>query len=81
MILEYLLNKIQKANYELIDGGKRYYGEIPGLRGVWATGKSLEQCRVNLLETLEGWLTLRLKKNLPLPKLKAGDRKKIAVYV
>ncbi|MEK9132326.1 MAG: type II toxin-antitoxin system HicB family antitoxin [Patescibacteria group bacterium] len=81
MILEYLLEQIQKAQYELIDKGKRYYGEIPNLRGVWATGKSLEECRANLLETLEGWLTIRLKKNLALPKLKTRERKKIAVYV
>ena len=81
MILEYLLEQIQKARYELIDEGKRYYGEVSELRGVWATGKSLEECRANLLETLEAWLTIRLKKNLALPKLKSRERKKIAMYV
>ena len=81
MILEYLLEQIHKARYELIDGGKCYYGKISGLRGVWATGKSLEECRANLLETLEGWLTIRLRKNLDLPKLKTRERKKIAMYV
>lgn len=59
---------LANAKYELIDGGKTFYGEIPQLKGVWAEGPTLEKCRQNLLETMEGWLILRLKKNLPIPK-------------
>jgi len=54
----------------MIDGGKRFYGEIKGLRGVWAVGKTLEECRRNLVTTIEGWLIVRLKKNLPIPHFK-----------
>lgn len=54
----------------MIDGGKRFYGEITALRGVWAVGKTLEECRQNLMTTIEGWLVLRLKKNLPIPNFK-----------
>ena len=68
MLHEYLYSQLNKAKYELIDGGERYYGEIRELNGVWATGKTLEECRQNLIETLEGWLVLRLKKNLPVPR-------------
>jgi predicted RNase H-like HicB family nuclease len=70
MIFDYLTYQLSKARYELIEGGKRYYGEIPGVQGVWAAGKTLEECRHNLLEVLEGWLVLRLKKNLAIPDLK-----------
>lgn len=68
MIQDYLNSYLKKADYEIIDDGKRFYGEIKELRGVWAVGKTLEDCRQNLLSTLEGWLILRLRKNLPVPK-------------
>jgi len=69
---EYYLNK---AKYELIEDGKTYYGEISSLKGVWATGKTLEECRYNLLNTLEGWIILRLRKNLPIPNFKVPLKK------
>ena len=70
MFQEFISSYLKKAKYELIEEGKTYYGEIPGLKGVWATGKTLEECRKNLLETLEGWVILRLRKNLPIPNFK-----------
>ncbi|MCK4473716.1 type II toxin-antitoxin system HicB family antitoxin [Candidatus Parcubacteria bacterium] len=75
MFQEFLFFYLNKAKYELIEEGKTYYGEIPGLKGVWATGKSLEECRKKLLETLEGWVILRLKKNLPIPNFRIPYKK------
>jgi predicted RNase H-like HicB family nuclease len=75
MFQDFLSFYLNKAKYELIEKGKTYYGEIPELRGVWATGKTLEECRKNLLETLEGWVILRLRKNLPIPNFKIPCRK------
>lgn len=75
MIQDYLMHHINKARYEIIDGGKRYYGEIPGLKGVWATGNTLEECRRDLLSTLEGWLIIRLQKNLSVPGFKFTAQK------
>ena len=46
-----------------------YYGEIPNLKGVWATGRTLEECRKRLSEVIEGWIIIRLKKGLPIPPL------------
>ncbi|MBI5221085.1 MAG: type II toxin-antitoxin system HicB family antitoxin [Candidatus Liptonbacteria bacterium] len=70
MLIDFLSGQLRRAKYELIDEGRRYYGEIPGLRGVWAVGATLEECRASLLEVLEGWLILRLKRGLSVPKLK-----------
>jgi predicted RNase H-like HicB family nuclease len=70
MIQDFLTSNLNKARYEIIDGGKRFYGEIKGLRGVWAVGKTLEECRQNLMTTIEGWLIIRLKKNLPISNFK-----------
>ena len=75
MFQEFLTFYLNRAKYEIIDKGKTYYGEIPELRGVWATGKTLEECRKNILETLEGRLVLRLKNNLPIPNFRIPTKR------
>lgn len=70
MLNEYISKYLGKARYELIDGGKRFYAEIKELRGVWATGKTLEECRDNLYSALEGWLIFRLRRNLAIPNFR-----------
>jgi predicted RNase H-like HicB family nuclease len=71
MITEYIEAALLKARYELIEDGEPYYGEVPELAGVWATGKTLEECRRNLAEVIDGWLVVRLRKGLPIPPLGA----------
>ena len=46
---------LNKAKYEMIEDGKKFYAEIKDLRGVWAVGKTLEECRENLASTLGGF--------------------------
>ena len=75
MIKEFTKHYLNKAKYEMIDGGKKFYTEIKDLPGVWATGKTLEECRQNLAETLEGWLVLRLRKNLAVPNFEVLNYK------
>ena len=70
MLQDYFMFHLNKARYELIEGGKRYYGETPSLKGVWAIGGTLEECRQNLLSATEGWVIIRLQKNLPIPGFK-----------
>jgi len=53
----------------MIDDEEPYYGEVPELEGVWASGGTLEECRSNLAEVIDGWIVLRLKKGLPIPPL------------
>jgi hypothetical protein len=48
MLIEYIEEALKKAHYEIIEDKEPFYGEIPGLRGVWATAKTLEECRKNL---------------------------------
>ena len=75
MIQSYISHYLNKAKYEMIDNGKSFYAEIKDLRGVWATGKTLEECRNNLASTLEGWLILLLRKNLSIPNFKVPSMK------
>ena len=58
MILEYIQAALSRAQYEIIEDDEPYYGEIPELPGVWATGKTLEECRKNLAEVLDGWIVI-----------------------
>jgi len=67
MIQEYIEAALAKARYEIIKDEEPYYGEVPDLKGVWATGKTLEECRRRLIEVIEGWIIVRLRKNLPIP--------------
>lgn len=38
-----------------------FYGEIPALRDVLAVAATLEECRAELQEALEGWIILGLR--------------------
>jgi len=69
MIHEYLDMALRKAHYEMIDDEEPYYGSVPALQGVWATGKTLEDCRKNLAEVVDGWLLIRLSRGLPIPEI------------
>ena len=69
MLNEYIQEALKRAKYEIIEDKEPYYAEISELKGVWATGKNLEECRKNLIEVIEGWLILSIKKDLPIPKL------------
>ncbi|MDI6891302.1 MAG: type II toxin-antitoxin system HicB family antitoxin [Thermodesulfovibrionales bacterium] len=71
MLTEYIEEALKKARYEIIDDEEPYYGEIDELKGVWSSGKTLEECRNNLKEVIEGWILLSIKKGLPIPKI--GD--------
>ena len=59
MIQAYIEAAMARAQYEPIDDSEPYYGEVPELQGVWATGKSLEACRRQLVEVIDGWVLLR----------------------
>lgn len=72
MLTEYIEEALKRARYELIEDPKApFYGEVPELPGVWASADTLEACRRELKETVEGWILLSVKRSLPIPKL--GD--------
>lgn len=71
MLIQYIHAALERAKYEIIDDEELYYGEVPELEGVWATGKTLEECRRNLEEVIDEWIVIRLRNGLPLPRI--GD--------
>lgn len=73
MFTEYVNAALSRARYEIIEDSEPYYAEIPELEGVWATGKTLEECRKDLIEVIEGWLVVRLQKGLQIPSIDNCD--------
>lgn len=63
MLIEYIEEALNHAHYEIIEDVEPFYGEVKELPGVWASGTTLEECRKNLRDTIEGWIILSIKKN------------------
>ncbi|MCH7836285.1 MAG: type II toxin-antitoxin system HicB family antitoxin [Chloroflexi bacterium] len=68
MLTAYIRTAMQMAQYKILDDG-RYFGEIAGFQGVWASEDALEECRRVLQEVLEEWLLLKLRDNEEVPEL------------
>lgn len=68
MLTNYIRVAMAQAHYEILDDGA-YYGEIPALRGVLAMVETLETCREELQEVLEGWIVLGLQLGHTLPPM------------
>ncbi len=68
MLTGYIHAALRKARYELLED-ESYYGEIPGFSGVYADAGTLEACREQLQEVLEGWILLGLRLGHELPEV------------
>jgi len=58
-----------ELGYEIIDDPRPYYAHVPGLEGLWATGRTFEECRKELISTIEGWIVLGLRLGHPIPSI------------
>ena len=66
MLSEYIQAAMRSARYEILEDGT-FYGDIPGFQGVFANAETLEECREQLREVLEGWIVLGLRLGHSLP--------------
>jgi predicted RNase H-like HicB family nuclease len=69
MLSEYLTAALESAHFEMIDDVEPFYGHVPALKGVWATGHTLEECRRNLASALEDWVLFSVSRGLELPEV------------
>jgi len=72
MLTEYIHAAMHRAMYEILSDGT-FYGEIPGFQGVYANAETLEACREELQEVLEGWIVLALRLGHSLPVVEGVD--------
>ncbi len=68
MIVEYIDRALRRATYEKLDDGT-FVGEVEGLRGVLANAETLEACRDQLAEVVEGWVLFRVANGMEVPEL------------
>lgn len=66
MLTEYIVAQLKKAKYKKL-ADKTYFGEIVGVRGVWANAKTLTACKKQLQEVLEDWLVVAIKTDKKVP--------------
>lgn len=57
---------MSRATYTVLTDGSTY-GEIPEFENVSARADTLEQCRHDLVESLEEWIFSRVTRQLPVP--------------
>jgi len=68
MITRYVARALDRAQYRLLDDGS-FAATVRGLRGVIATGATLEAWRSKLTEVIEEWVLVRIAKGLAIPSL------------
>ena len=68
MIRRYIDQALERARYSQLEDGS-YCAEVRGLRGVIATGSTLERCRATLQEVVEEWILVRVARGLAVPAL------------
>lgn len=71
MITEYIQAVLRRDKYEIEDSV--YYAEVLELPGVLAYGSTLENCRQQLIEVIEGWLIVGFRHGYTIPILDAID--------
>lgn len=71
MITKYIQAALRRAKYEVEDN--IYYADVPELPGVLAYGSTLEDCRQQLIEVIEGWLIVGFRHGDTLPVLDTID--------
>jgi predicted RNase H-like HicB family nuclease len=69
MIRRYVDEALRRAQYEKLEDGT-FCARVPPLRGVLATGRTLEACREELGEVVEEWVLVRVAQGLSVPSLR-----------
>ena len=73
MLTEYISAAMKEATYEILSDDGKFYGEIPGFDGVYANAGILENCREELEQVLEEWISFRVSRGLPLPTVRGVE--------
>lgn len=68
MFSEYVHAALKLAEYDTLEDGS-YVATVEGLQGVIAIGDSIEDCRIDLINVIEGWIALRLRLGDRIPSI------------
>lgn len=73
MLTDYIKAAMRQATYEILPDDEGFFGTIPPCPGVWANALTLEACREELQEVLEGWIIVGLRHGDSLPEIDGID--------
>jgi predicted RNase H-like HicB family nuclease len=59
MITEYITLMLTRSLFKKLEDGT-VFGEIKGIKGVWANARTVAACKKELREVFEDWLVLQL---------------------
>jgi predicted RNase H-like HicB family nuclease len=68
MFGEHIGAALKRSEYMPLEGGA-FAMRVEGLRGVIATGPTVEECREDLIEAIGERITMRLERGLEIPAL------------
>ncbi len=69
MFAEYIQAALERAEYKIIEDEEPFFATLPELPGVWASGKTIEECRKELISVIEGWVLLKLRMGRSIPPI------------
>ena len=69
MLTKYIDAAMRRAKYKILEDDGSFFGEIPGLQGVWANEDTLEGCRDELQSALEDWIMFKLELGHTIPEV------------
>ncbi|MBA2451896.1 MAG: type II toxin-antitoxin system HicB family antitoxin [Chloroflexia bacterium] len=69
MLDAYIETAVQRKECEFLEGDGIFFCSVPGLRGVWSEGPTMEACVDELREVLVDWIQIRLDRGLTIPVL------------
>ena len=70
MFAEYLAAALERAVYKTLeDEDEPIFVSVPDLPGAWATGKTIEEARRELIGVIEEWVLLGIRLGHPIPSI------------
>ncbi len=72
MFAEYIAAALRRAEYKIIESDDPVFVSVPGLNGAWATGKTVEEARAELIEVIEEWLVLGITLGHTIPAIEGA---------
>ena len=69
MFSEYIEAALERVVYKTIEDEEPIFVSVPELPGAWATGKTVEEARKELISVIEGWIALRLRMGRSIPPI------------
>ncbi len=70
MFAEYIQAALERAVYKTLEGEEEpIFVSVPELPGAWATGKTVEEARKELIGVIEEWVLLGIRLGHPIPPI------------